>query len=216
MEHPPALILKPCRCFAKTIPFFGARDLTVYQSYLFYNLSQTLHCLYQGFLQGLKLPQPEQFQNREDFRTAWLNHRKLARSCHDLESLGQNPGWGQTQPVETNIVCKLDSCGGTVQLPDTNISIHVPEGHVAVGDTQQISMKALLDPPLELNNDRCSTVSPVVEIKLSNMEIKSFITLEMKVSVATRTESQMAEVLCVRSDCKEGPLLSCSTSLHLW
>ncbi len=129
----------------------------------------------------------------------------MARSCHDLESLGQNPGWGQTQPVETNIVCKLDSCGGAVQLPDTNISIHVPEGHVAVGDTQQISMKALLDPPLELNNDRCSTVSPVVEIKLSNMEIKSFITLEMKVSVATRTESQMAEVLCVRSDCKEGP-----------
>ncbi|XP_016422701.1 SH3 domain-binding protein 4-A [Sinocyclocheilus rhinocerous] len=158
-----------------------------------------------GFFKGLKAPSPEQFQNREDFRTAWLNHRKLARSCHDLESLGQNPGWGQTQPVETNIVCKLDSCGGAVQLPDTNISIHVPEGHVAVGDTQQISMKALLDPPLELNNDRCSTVSPVVEIKLSNMEIKSFITLEMKVSVATRTESQMAEVLCVRSDCKEGP-----------
>ncbi|XP_016340824.1 SH3 domain-binding protein 4-A [Sinocyclocheilus anshuiensis] len=158
-----------------------------------------------GFFTGLKAPSPEQFQNREDFRTAWLNHRKLARSCHDLESLGQNPGWGQTQPVETNIVCKLDSCGGAVQLPDTNISIHVPEGHVAEGDTQQISMKALLDPPLELNNDRCSTVSPVVEIKLSNMEIKSFITLEMKVSVATRTESQMAEVLCVRSDCKEGP-----------
>uniref|UniRef100_A0A9J7YFL1 SH3-domain binding protein 4a n=1 Tax=Cyprinus carpio carpio TaxID=630221 RepID=A0A9J7YFL1_CYPCA len=158
-----------------------------------------------GFFTGLKAPSPEQFQNREDFRTAWLNHRKLARSCHDLESLGQNPGWGQTQPVETNIVCKLDSCGGAVQLPDTNISIHVPEGHVAVGDTQQISMKALLDPPLELNNDRCSTASPVVEIKLSNMEIKSFITLEMKVSVATRTESQMAEVLCVRSDCKEGP-----------
>nr|XP_055074052.1 SH3 domain-binding protein 4-A [Misgurnus anguillicaudatus]XP_055074053.1 SH3 domain-binding protein 4-A [Misgurnus anguillicaudatus] len=158
-----------------------------------------------GFFTGLKAPSPEQFQNREDFRTAWLNHRKLARSCHDLDTLGQNPGWGQTQPVETNIVCKLDSCGGAVQLPDTNISIHVPEGHVAAGDTQQISLKALLDPPLELNNDRCSTVSPVVEIKLSNMEIKSFITLEMKVSVAVRTESQTAEVLCVRSDCKEGP-----------
>ncbi|XP_051549195.1 SH3 domain-binding protein 4-A [Myxocyprinus asiaticus] len=158
-----------------------------------------------GFFTGLKAPSPEQFQNREDFRTAWLNHRKLARSCHDLESLGQNPGWGQTQPVETNIVCNLDNCGGAVQLPDTNISIHVPEGHVAVGDTQQISMKALLDPPLELNNDRCSTVSPVIEIKLSNMEIKSFITLEMKVSVAIRTDSQIAAVLCVRSDCKEGP-----------
>ncbi|KAG7467342.1 hypothetical protein MATL_G00152340 [Megalops atlanticus] len=159
-----------------------------------------------GFFTGLKAPSPEQFQSREDFRTAWLNHRKLARSCHDLDSLGQSPGWGQTQPVETNIVCKLDSSGGAVQLPDTSISIHIPEGHVAPGDHQQISMKALLDPPLELNNDKCSTVSPVVEIKLSNMETKSFITLEMKVSVVVKKESrQMVEVVCVRSDCKEGP-----------
>nr|XP_006636836.1 PREDICTED: SH3 domain-binding protein 4 [Lepisosteus oculatus]XP_015214905.1 PREDICTED: SH3 domain-binding protein 4 [Lepisosteus oculatus]XP_015214907.1 PREDICTED: SH3 domain-binding protein 4 [Lepisosteus oculatus] len=159
-----------------------------------------------GFFSGLKAPSPEQFQSREDFRTAWLNHRKLARSCHDLDSLGQNPGWGQTQPVETNIVCKLDSSGGAVQLPDTSISIHVPEGHVAPGDTQQISMKALLDPPLELNNDKYSTVSPVVEIKLNNMEIKTFITLEMKVSVdIKKNSSKTAEILCVRSDCKEGP-----------
>ncbi|KAI1899437.1 hypothetical protein AGOR_G00061780 [Albula goreensis] len=159
-----------------------------------------------GLFTGLKAPSPEQFQSREDFRTAWLNHRKLARSCHDLNSLGQNPGWGQTQPVETNIVCKLDSSGGAIQLPDTSITIHIPEGHVAPGDNQQISMKALLDSPLELNNDRCSTVSPVVEIKLSNMEIKSFITLEMKVSVMVRKESRhTAEVMCVRSDCKEGP-----------
>uniref|UniRef100_A0AAY4DV04 SH3 domain-binding protein 4 n=1 Tax=Denticeps clupeoides TaxID=299321 RepID=A0AAY4DV04_9TELE len=159
-----------------------------------------------GFFTGLKAPSPEQFQSREDFRTAWLSHRKLARSCHDLDLLGQNPGWGQTQPVETNIVCRLDSYGGAVQLPDTHISIHVPEGHVAPGDTQQISMKALLDPPLELNNDKCSTVSPLVEIKLSNMETKSFITLEMKVSVEVKKDlGQMAEILCVRSDCKEGP-----------
>ncbi|KAL1021811.1 hypothetical protein UPYG_G00018380 [Umbra pygmaea] len=162
-----------------------------------------------GFFSGLKAPSPEQFQSREDFRTAWLNHRKLARSCHDLHSLGQNPGWGQTQPVETNIVCKLDSCGGAVQLPDTQISVYVPDGHVAPGDTQQISMKALLDPPLELNTDRCSTVSPVVEIKLSNMETKSFITLEMTVSVTVKRDSgQVAEVLCVRSDCKDGPYTS--------
>lgn len=159
-----------------------------------------------GFFGGLKAPVPEQFQSREDFRTAWLTHRKLARSCHDLDSLGQNPGWGQTQPVETNIVCRLDSSGGAVQLPDTNISIHIPEGHVASGDTQQISIKALLDPPLELNNDRCTTVSPVVEIKLSNTETKTTITLEMKVSVVVKMESrQTTEVLCVRSDCKEGP-----------
>jgi len=159
-----------------------------------------------GFFGGLKAPAPEQFQSREDFRTAWLTHRKLARSCHDLDSLGQNPGWGQTQPVETNIVCRLDSSGGAVQLPDTNISIHVPEGHVAPGDTQQISIKALLDPPLELNNDRCTTVSPVVEIKLSNMETKTTLTLDMKVSVVVKMESrETTEVLCVRSDCKEGP-----------
>ncbi|TKS66350.1 SH3 domain-binding protein 4-A [Collichthys lucidus] len=159
-----------------------------------------------GFFTGLKAPSPEQFQSREDFRTAWLNHRKLARSCHDLDSLGQSPGWGQTQPVETNIVCRLDSNGGVVQLPDTHISAHIPEGHVSNGDYQQISMKALLDPPLELNSDRCSTVSPIVEIKLSNMETKSFITLEMKVLVTVKTEScHSAEVLCVRSDCKEGP-----------
>ncbi|XP_041662825.1 SH3 domain-binding protein 4 [Cheilinus undulatus] len=159
-----------------------------------------------GFFGGLKAPAPEQFQSREDFRTAWLTHRKLARSCHDLDSLGQNPGWGQTQPVETNIVCRLDSSGGAVQLPDTNISVHIPEGHVAPGDTQQISIKALLDPPLELNNDRCTTVSPVVEIKLSNMETKTTVTLEMKVSVVVKKESrQTTEILCVRSDCKEGP-----------
>ncbi|XP_061579258.1 SH3 domain-binding protein 4 [Cololabis saira] len=159
-----------------------------------------------SFFRGLKAPAPEQFQSREDFRTAWLTHRKLARSCHDLNSLGQNPGWGQTQPVETNIVCRLDSSGGAVQLPDTNISIHIPEGHVVPGDTQQISIKALLDPPLELNNDRCTTVSPVVEIKLSNMETKTTMTLEMKVSVVVKMESrQTTEVLCVRSDCKEGP-----------
>lgn len=159
-----------------------------------------------GFFGGLKAPMPEQFQSREDFRTAWLTHRKLARSCHDLDSLGQNPGWGQTQPVETNIVCQLDSSGGAVQLPDTNISIYVPEGHVLPGDTQQISIKALLDPPLELNNDCCTTVSPVVEIKLSNMETKTIATLEMKVSVVVKMESrQTTEVLCVRSDCKEGP-----------
>lgn len=159
-----------------------------------------------GFFGALKAPMPEQFQSREDFREAWLTHRKLARSCHDLDSIGQNPGWGQTQPVETNIVCRLDHSGGAVQLPDTNISIFVPEGHVLPGDTQQISMKALLDPPLELNNDRCTTVSPVVEIKLSNMETKTMVTLEMKVSVVVKMESrQSTEVLCVRSDCKEGP-----------
>ncbi|KAM9803566.1 SH3 domain-binding protein 4-like [Syngnathus typhle] len=156
-----------------------------------------------GFFGGLKAPAPEQFQSREAFRTAWLSHRKLARSCHDLDSLGQSPGWGQTQPVESNVVCRLDGSGGAVRLPDTDIGVHVPEGHVAEGDSQQISIKALLDPPLELNNDRCTISGPVVELKLSNMETKSGITLEMKVSVAVKAQS--ARMACVRSDCKEGP-----------
>ncbi|KAK2086699.1 SH3 domain-binding protein 4 [Saguinus oedipus] len=73
-------------------------------------------------------------------------------------------GWGQTQAVETNTVCKLDSSGGTVQLPNTGISIHVPEGHVTL-----------------LNSDRSCSISPVLEVKLSNMEAKTSIILEMKV-----------------------------------
>ncbi|TSM60557.1 SH3 domain-binding protein 4 [Bagarius yarrelli] len=161
---------------------------------------------FMGFFGSLKAPSPEQFQSREDFKSAWLNHRKFTRSCHDLDSIGQNPGWGQTQPIETNIVCKLDSSGGAVQLPDTDISILVPEGHVAPDETQQISLKALLDPPLELNSDKCTTVSPVVEIKLSNLETKTTLTLEMKVSVVVKMDSrQVTEVICVRSDCKDGP-----------
>ncbi|KAM6945840.1 LOW QUALITY PROTEIN: SH3 domain-binding protein 4-A-like [Aplochiton taeniatus] len=159
-----------------------------------------------GFFAGLKAPSPEQFQSREDFRTAWLHHRKLTRSCHHLDSLGQSPGWGQTQPVETAVACTLDSHGGVVQLPDTHIHVHVPRGHVTEGESQQVSLKALLDPPLELNGDHCSSVSPVVEIKLSNMQTKTSIALEMKVAVAVKREScERTEVLCVRSDCKEGP-----------
>lgn len=190
------------------------RDNPFYRSKRCYSLSELSILQSQAdapqdcssFFNGLKAPTPEQFQSREDFKNAWLNHRKLTRSCHNLDLIGQNPGWGQTQPIETNIVCELDSSGGTVQLPYTTISIHVPEGHVSSGDSQQISLKALLDPPLELNHDKCTTVSPVVEIKLSNMETKTTVTLEMKVSVVVKMESrQTTEVICVRSDCREGP-----------
>ncbi|XP_073701642.1 SH3 domain-binding protein 4 [Garra rufa] len=190
------------------------RDNPFFRSKRCYSMSElsVLQSLSDGnqgslsFFGGMKSPKPEHYQSREDFKTAWLNHRKLTRSCHDLDSIGQNPGWGQTQPIETNIVCNLDSSGGAVELPNTSISIHIPEGHVAPGETQQISLKALLDPPLELNNDRSTTVSPVVEVKLSNMETKTPVTLEMKVSVVVKIESRKtAEVVCVRSDCKEGP-----------
>lgn len=170
-----------------------------------------------GFFTGLKSPAPEQFQSREDFRAAWLSHRKLARSCHDLDLLGQSPGWGQTQAVETNIVCKLDSSGGAVQLPDTSISIRVPEGHVAAGETQQVSLKALLDPPLGLNSDRCSSISPVLEVKLSTLEVRTFLVLEMRVSAEVKNDifsKSTVGLQCLRSDLKEGPYvpipLACS------
>lgn len=170
-----------------------------------------------GFFNNMQSPEPEQFRSREDFRTAWLNHRKLARSCHDLDSLGHSPGWGQTQPIETNIVCKLDSSGGAVQLLDTNISIHVPEGHISPGETQQISMKALLDPPIELNNDKCTTISPVVEIKLSNMEVKTFLTLEMKISAELKDNvlsKNGASITCLSSDSKDGPFSTMPQVYH--
>lgn len=161
-----------------------------------------------GFFTGLKSPAPEQFQSREDFRAAWLSHRKLARSCHDLDLLGQSPGWGQTQAVETSVVCNLDSSGGSVQLPGTSISIHVPEGHVAPGETQQISMKALLDPPLELNSDRRCSIGPVLEVKLSALQVKTAITLQMKVSAQVKDDifsRSTVGLQCLRSDVKEGP-----------
>lgn len=154
---------------------------------------------------GLEAPSADQFQSRADYRTAWLNHRKMTRSCQDLDSLGRSPGWRQTQAVETSVVCVLDSNGGVVQLPDTNISVHVPEGSVGRGAHQKISLKVLLDPPLELNNDHRSTISPVVEIKLSNVETALALTLEMKVSVTYRDECPTAQVLCVRSDSRDGP-----------
>lgn len=161
-----------------------------------------------GFSSGLQSPAPEQFQSREDFRAAWLSHRKLARSCHDLDLLGQNPGWGQTQAMETSVVCKLGSSGGAVRLPDTGISLHVPEGHVGPGETQQVSLRALPDPPLELNSDRCSSVSPVVELKVSTLEVRTGLVLEVKVSAEVKADAFSQSTVglqCLRSDAKEGP-----------
>ncbi|PKU27567.1 sh3 domain-binding protein 4 [Limosa lapponica baueri] len=69
-------------------------------------------------------------------------------------------------------------------------------------------MKAMLDPPLELNSDKCSTISPVLQIKLSNMEVKTFIILEMKVSAEVKNDvmsKSLVGLQCLRSDMKEGP-----------
>ncbi|XP_077584275.1 SH3 domain-binding protein 4-like [Stigmatopora nigra] len=163
---------------------------------------------------GLKAPAPEQFRSREDFRAAWLNHRKLARSCHDLNSLGRSPGWGQTQPVESSVLCRLDAAGGAVRLPDTDVALLlVPPGHVAEGDSQEVSIRALLDPPLELNNDRCTATGPVLEIRLSNTETKGGLTLEMKLSAEVKEDRRdSARIVCVRSLCKEGPYVPVETA----
>ncbi|XP_056444450.1 SH3 domain-binding protein 4-like [Gadus chalcogrammus] len=159
----------------------------------------------------LRAPAPEQFQSRDSFRAAWLSHRRLARSCHALDSLGGGgpgggPGWGQTQPVEASVVCRLDHRGGVVQLPDTHISVLVPEGQVGPGASQQVSLRALLDPPPALSSELCSTVSPLLELRLSHTEAPSFLTLEGRVAVALRRDGgPEARLLCVRSPLREGP-----------
>lgn len=161
-----------------------------------------------GFFNGLQSPVPEQFQSREDFRAAWLSHRKLARSCHDLDLLGQNPGWGQTQAVETSVACRLDHAGGTVQLPDSGVTVRVPEGHVAPGETQLISLRALLDPPLELNSDRCSCISPLLELRLGTLQVRTALVLELRSAAQVKGDALSRSTVglrCLRSTTKDGP-----------
>ncbi|XP_007901601.2 metastasis-associated in colon cancer protein 1 [Callorhinchus milii] len=154
------------------------------------------------------VPNLDSLQNdREAHKIAWLNHRQLTRSCLDLD-MSQSPGWGQTQATETQIVCKLDHNGGCLQLPESDISIHVPEGHVAPGEIQEVAAKIVLDPPQELNDYLCTTISPLLELKLSNFNTKEFISLEMKVTAQVKNDplSQiMTEIVCFCSDNKEGP-----------
>uniref|UniRef100_A0A8C4RAF1 SH3-domain binding protein 4 n=1 Tax=Eptatretus burgeri TaxID=7764 RepID=A0A8C4RAF1_EPTBU len=156
--------------------------------------------MFSGF-QKLRI---ENFENnREEFRSEWLKQRQLARSCHDLGMIGTSPGWGQTQSLETQTVAKVASAGGAVPLPDTDIILHLPEGHVEEGFEQQVALKVLIEPPTELNNDSCTTVSPLLEINLGNTEVQRVLTLEMKISSTLRSDS--AEIICMRSPLKDGP-----------
>ncbi|XP_072109467.1 metastasis-associated in colon cancer protein 1 isoform X1 [Mobula birostris] len=154
-------------------------------------------------------PNLESFQNdREAYKAAWLNHRQLTRSCLDLDMVSQNPGWGQTQAIETCIVCKIDHKGGSLHLPESDVSVHVPEGHVPPGEIQELAIKALLEPPQLLNNDFCTTIGPLLEMKLSNFNTKGSISLEMKVTAEVKTDPMsqvMTDVACLCSDAKEGP-----------
>ncbi|KAL2777265.1 metastasis-associated in colon cancer protein 1 [Daubentonia madagascariensis] len=151
----------------------------------------------------------EWLQNdREAYKMAWLSQRQLARSCLDLNTINQNPGWAQTQVAEITIVCKLNHQGGSVQLPESDITIHVPQGHVAVGEFQEVSLRAFLDPPQMLNHNLSCTVSPLLEIMLGNLNTMEAILLEMKIGAEVRKDpfSQvMTEVVCLHSLDKEGP-----------
>ncbi|XP_076978348.1 metastasis-associated in colon cancer protein 1 isoform X2 [Tamandua tetradactyla] len=151
----------------------------------------------------------EWLQNdREAYKMAWLSQRQLARSCLDLNTVNQSPGWVQTQVAETTIVCKLNHEGGSVQLPESDITVHVPRGHVIVGEFQEISLRAFLQPPQTLNHDRSCTVSPLLEITLGNLNTMEAILLEMKIGAEVRKDpfSQvMTETVCLQSLDKGGP-----------
>ncbi|XP_077159329.1 metastasis-associated in colon cancer protein 1 isoform X1 [Paroedura picta] len=150
----------------------------------------------------------ESLQNdREAYKTAWLNQRQLARSCLDLSVMNQSPGWAQTQSVESHIVCKVSHEGGSVQLPDSDIAVHFPEGHVALGEFQEVGLRALLDPPLSLNHEHSTTISPLLELTLSNLNTTEAILLEMKIAAEVKKDpfSQvMTEIVCLCGGSKEG------------
>lgn len=74
--------------------------------------------------------------DREAYKMAWLSHRQLTRSCLDLSLMKQSPGWAQTQATDIQTVCKIDHHGGSVQLPETDITAHIAQGHVAPGEVQ--------------------------------------------------------------------------------
>ncbi|XP_027728368.1 metastasis-associated in colon cancer protein 1-like [Vombatus ursinus] len=152
--------------------------------------------------------------DREAYKMAWLSQRQLARSCLDLNTMSHSPGWAQTQVADTVIVCKLDHKGGSVQLPGSHITVHVPQGHVRPGEFQEVTMRAFLDPPEKLNHDLSCTVSPLLEIRLSNLDTMETILLEMKISAEVRQDpfSQVMGMLtCLHSSNRGGPFKELNT-----
>ncbi|XP_071416976.1 metastasis-associated in colon cancer protein 1 isoform X4 [Pithys albifrons albifrons] len=136
--------------------------------------------------------------DREAYKMAWLRHRQLTRSCLDLEGMSHSPGWAQTQATDIHVVCKLNHEGGSVQLPDSDINIHVPMGHVLPGEFQEVGLKAILS----------STVSPLIELTLSNLNTSEAIFLEVKVAAQVKNDplSQvMSDIVCFFSLNKDGP-----------
>ncbi|XP_035862381.1 metastasis-associated in colon cancer protein 1 isoform X1 [Sander lucioperca] len=148
--------------------------------------------------------------DREAYKMAWLSHRQLTRSCLDLNLMSQSPGWAQTQATDFQVICKIGHTGGSVQLPDSEISIHIPEGHVPPGEVQEVTLKAILDPPPGLNNNYVTTMSPLLEVVLSNINIKQCISLEMKLAGEVKSDplsQMMTTVVGLVSIKREGPYL---------
>ncbi|KAM3873171.1 metastasis-associated in colon cancer protein 1 [Diretmus argenteus] len=146
--------------------------------------------------------------DREAYKMAWLSHRQLTRSCLDLGLMSQSPGWAQTQATDSQIICKIGHTGGSLQLPDSEISIHIPEGHVPPGEVQEIAFKATLDPPHGLNNSYMTTMSPLLEVSLSNLNMKECISLEIKLAGEVKSDpvsQTMANLVGLVSKRREGP-----------
>lgn len=148
--------------------------------------------------------------DREAYKMAWLSHRQLTRSCLDLNLMSQSPGWAQTQATGFQVICKIDHSGGSVRLPDSEISIHFPEGHVPPGEIQEVTLKAMLDPPPGLNNNYTTTISPLLEVVLSNINTKECISVDMKLSAEVKSDPSsqlMTNVVGLVSNKREGPYL---------
>ncbi|KAK5602320.1 hypothetical protein CRENBAI_013722 [Crenichthys baileyi] len=157
------------------------------------------------------IPDFEWLKNdREAYKMAWLSHRQLTRSCLDLNVMSQSPGWAQTQATNFQVISKISHSGGSVQLPESKISIHVPQGHVLPGEVQEVTLKAMLNPPPGLNNNYMTTMSPLLEVLLTNINTKECLCMEMKLSgeVKDNPESQaMTSVFGMVSNKREGPYI---------
>lgn len=164
---------------------------------------------------NFKMPSPvlnpdfEWLKNdREAYKMAWLSHRQLTRSCLDLNLMSQSPGWAQTQASGFQVITKIGHTGGSVQLPDSHVTIHIPQGHVQPGEVQEVTLKAMLDPPPGLNNNYKTTMSPLLEVLLSNINTKEGISLDVKLSGEVKSDplSQTKTTLVgLVSNKREGP-----------
>lgn len=148
--------------------------------------------------------------DREAYKMAWLSHRQLTRSCLDLNMISQTPGWAQTQATDAQVICRIGHTGGTVRLPDSEICIHIPEGHISPGEVQEVTLKAMMNPPPGLNNNYVTTMSPLLEVVLSNINTKEGISLEVKLSGEVKSDAfsqAMTTMVGLVSNKRDGPYL---------